>query len=208
MHNTLNVEFYKQKYNPIIIVLWQNSQHLHAWFFLSICNAHINPSNPATEPDHQQQGTHSQPHLLKSFSLLLNASNYHECWLLPTHDSDCLSNFPPQLVKILGEMIKKEERLKLENNCRKKKSFHYFRNFCTESSPLLLFPDTGISLLSKISNSLKGTFVDMNSMLPGALFVSHIIHIFCILYVFFIVLSKAMFWLHLRLPIRGQGFCR
>lgn len=119
-----------------------------------------------------------------------------------------ISNFPPQLVKILGEMIKREERLKLENNCREKKSFHYFRNFCTESSPLLLFSRYWISLLSKISNSLKGTFVDMNSMLPGALFVSHIIHIFCILYVFFIVLSKAMFWLHLRLPIRGQGFCR
>jgi hypothetical protein len=98
-----------------------------------------------------------------------------------------IGNFP-QHVKIFGEMIKKKKNregsLKLKNSWSEKKSFHYFQSSFAESSPLLLFPDTGISLLSEISNGLNGAFVDTNSMLPGVLFVSHIIHIF-VFYMYF-----------------------
>lgn len=69
-------------------------------------------------------------------------------------------------------------RRELENNCSEKKTFLYSQNFSAEISSLLLAPHNGISLPLEVRNNLKQGFVDMNSMLPGDLFVSHIIHIF------------------------------
>lgn len=122
-----------------------------------------------------------------------------------------IGNFP-QHVKIFGEMIKKKKKQRRELETQKQLEWKeiislFPKLFCRKFS------------LATVSRHWDQPSIRDKQWLEWSL-CWHEFHVawcfvcfthnshFCILYVFFTVLSKAMFWLHLRLPIRGQGFCR
>lgn len=153
------------------------------------------------------KGCNCQSPCLNCSSLLLNVSNYHECWLFFTHNSSCLSNqYLPlaQKKKSQGDDLEREASLETIVV----KLFLCFQSFSAESSSSLLVPHTKISLPSEVRNSLKKVFVDINSTLPSALFASHIIHIFVSYMYFSQPFLKQCPGFIQGSPIRGQVFCR
>lgn len=90
------------------------------------------------------------------------------------HLVSAISTFPWHIKNTPGDDLEREASLETIVV----KLFLCFQSFCAESSSLLLVSHTKISLPSEVRNSLKQVFVDINSTLPGALFASHIIHIF------------------------------